>query len=52
MIMSPSSTFTTAAATASVVHVDTNSVVADNQGTFQVDAGANHAASDLAWICE
>ena len=52
MMISPSSTITTATATASVVDADTNSVVADNQATFQVDAGANPAAADLSWICD
>ena len=52
MMMSHSSTFTTAAAAALVVDADTNYVVADNQVTFQVDAGANPAAADLLWICE
>ena len=47
---SPAST--TAAATATVADVDTNSIVADNQVTFQVNAGPNPAAADLSWICE
>ena len=52
-MMSPSSTSTTAAAaTATVVDADTNSVVADNQAIFQVDAGPNPAAADLPWTCE
>ena len=51
-MMSHSSTFTTAAATALEVDDNTNSVIDDNQGTFQVDAGANPAAADLPWICE
>ena len=54
MMISPSSTSTTAAATATVVDVGTNFVVADNhhQATFQVDVGPNPAAADLSWICE
>ena len=51
-MMSTSSASTTAAATATVVNVDTNSVVANNKITFQVDAGPNPAAADLSWICE
>ena len=53
-MISPSSTSTTAAATATVVDVGTNFVVADNhhQATFQVDVGPNPAAADLSWICE
>ena len=52
MMMSPSSTFTTAAAAASFVDADTTCVVADNQVTLQLDAGANPGAADLLWICE
>ena len=52
MMMSTSSASTTAAATASVVDADTNSFVADNQVTFQVDAGYNPAAADHSWICK
>ena len=53
MMMSPSSTSTAAAAaTATVVGADTYSVVADNLGTFQVDAGPKVAAADLSWTCE
>ena len=47
MMMSTSSASTTTAATATVVDVDTNSVVADNLVTPQVDAGLNPAAADL-----
>ena len=47
MMMSPSSTFTAAAANASVVDAETSSGVADNQGKFGVDAGANPATADL-----
>ena len=50
-MMSTSYTSTTDA-TATVVDVDTNSVVADNQVTLQLDAGANPGAADLLWICE
>ena len=49
--MSTSYTSTTDA-TATVVDVDTNSVVADNQVTPQVDADPNTAATDLLLICE
>ena len=52
MIMSPSTTSTTTAATATVVDVDTTSVVADNHVTPQVDTGPDPAAADLSWICE
>ena len=52
MMMSTSSAFTTAAATATVVDVDTTSVVADNHVTPQVDTGPDPAAADLSWICE
>ena len=47
-----SSTSTTAAATATVVEANTNSVVADNKATFQVDSVPNTAAADLSWICK
>ena len=46
------STSTTAAATATINNVDTNSVVADNQAAFHNDAGPCPAATDLSWICE
>ena len=39
MIMSPSTTSTTTAATATVVDSDTNSVVDANQIEFQADTG-------------
>ena len=52
MMMSTSPASTTAAATATVADVDTNSIVADNQVTFQVNAGPNPAAADLSWKCE
>ena len=50
--MSPSSTSTTTAATATVVDADTNSVGADNQATFYRDDGPNPTAADLSWTCE
>ena len=46
-MISTSSVSTTADATATVVDVDTNYGVADNQFTPQVDAGSNAAAADL-----
>ena len=50
--MIPSSTSTTAAATATVDDGDTNSVVSDNQALFQADTSPNRAADDLSSICE
>ena len=52
MMMRTSSASTTVAATATFVDADTNSVVADNQVTFQADAGYNPAAADHSWICK
>ena len=52
MMMSPSSTPTSAAATTTVVDADTNSVVTNNQATFQVDADLNPATADLSCICD
>ena len=51
-MMSPSSTSTTAAATATVVDADTFYIVADNLATFRLDDGPNHTAADIPWICE
>ena len=50
--MSTSSASTTANATATVVDVDTNYVVADNKTTFQVYNGYSSAAADHSWICK
>ena len=40
------------AATATITIVDTYSVVADNQATFQKDDGPSPVAADLSRICE
>ena len=47
-MMSPSSTSTTTAATATVVDADTNSVGADNQATFYREDSPNPTATDLS----
>ena len=52
MMMITSSASSNAAATATVVDVDTISAVADNQATFQVDAGPDPTTADLSRICE